>query len=78
MQVCSGQDLVFTGHMFVEEFSQFALWHGAHEAVHGLAVFKQHAGGNAFDAKGSGQLLLLVRVNFDQFEAAPIGDFHLF
>ena len=35
-----GQELVFAGHVFVEEFAQFTLWHGAHEAVDRLAVHR--------------------------------------
>jgi hypothetical protein len=63
--------------MFVKEFAQFTFGYGAHKPVYGLTVFKQHAGGDAFDAEGGGQLLLLVRVNFDQLEATPIGNLHL-
>jgi hypothetical protein len=71
-----GQQGLFARNVFVQKLAQFAFGHGAHEAVHGLAVFQQNAGGNAFDAKGCGQLLLLIRVDFDQFEAAAVGVFH--
>ena len=73
-----GQDFVFARHVFVKKLTQFAFGHGAHETVYRLTVFKHNAGWNAANAKGCGQLLLLVRVNFDQLEAATIGDFHLF
>ncbi len=50
----------------------------AHEAVGGLAAFDQHTRGDGPDAKGLGQLLLVVGVDFDQFEAAAVIGFELF
>ena len=73
-----GQQGLFARNVFVQKFAQFAFGHGAHKAVHRLAVFQQNAGGNAAHAKGRSQLLLLVGVDFHQFEAPAIGLFRLF
>ena len=55
-----GNQRFFARDVFVQKRAQFAFGDRTHETVHRLAVFDQDAGGDAFDAKGRGQLLLLI------------------
>ncbi|MNT10072.1 hypothetical protein D3C72_1448860 [compost metagenome] len=73
-----GHDLVSGGHMFVEKLSHLAFGQRTHEAVHGLAVHEQHAGGNAANTEHARQLLLLIRIDLDQLETAVVGGLQLF
>ena len=73
-----GQRLIGGGHMLVEKFLDLAFGLRAHEAIDRLAVLHQHAGGNAANAEGRGQLLLLVGVDLDQLETAFVIDLGLF
>jgi len=64
--------------VLVQEGLDLAFGQGAHEAVDRLTVHQQHAGGDAADAEGTGQLLLVIGIDLDQLETAGIGFFHLF
>ena len=70
--------LVASRQVLVEEFAQLAFGLSPCETVHGLAFNHQHASGNGANAKHAGQLLLLIRVDLGQLEAAFVGDFQLF
>ena len=70
-----GLDLALGGHMLVQEGADLAFGQGAHEAVHRLTVLEQHAGRDAADAEGAGELLLLVGIDLHQLEASGIGGF---
>ncbi len=72
-----GQQFIGAGHVLVEEGADLSLGLRAHEAVHGLAVHHQHAGGNAADAEHAGDLLLLVGIDLHELEAARILGFQL-
>jgi hypothetical protein len=58
--------------VLVQKGLDLALGQGAHEAVHRLAADQQHAGRDAADAEGRGQLLFLVGIDLDQLEAAAV------
>ena len=58
--------------VFVEKGLDLPFRLRPHEAIGRLAIDHQHAGRDAANAKGLAQLLLLVGVDLDQFEAAGV------
>ena len=73
-----GEGGAFGRQVFVQKGLDLAFGHRAHEAIGRLAGDHEHARGDAADAKGFGELLLLVRVDLDQFEAPGVIGFDLF
>ena len=72
-----GNQFAFAGQVFIQERFDLAGSLRAHEAVDRLAAHHQDAGGDAANAKGLRQLLLVVRVDFDQGKAAAVVGFQL-
>ena len=64
--------------MLVQKLLDLAFGQRAGEAVHRLASHQQDAGRNAANAESFAQLLLGVRINLDQLEAAFISQLYLF
>jgi hypothetical protein len=64
--------------VLVQELAHLAFGQRAHEAVHRLAVLHQDDRGDAADAEGAGQLLLVVGVDLRQLEAAAVLHLQLF
>ncbi|MDT4875859.1 hypothetical protein FQZ97_1112580 [compost metagenome] len=63
--------------MLVEEGPHLALGQRTHEAVDRAAVLEQDHRGDAADAEGAGELLLVVRVDLHQLEGAAVVGFEL-
>ena len=70
-------DFVGWRQVLVEELLDLAFALRAHETVHRLAVLHQNAGGNAADAEGTGQFLLLVGIDLHELETTGVFDLDL-